>query len=93
MNQNKVFDELLVMKCQQGDNLAFELIMKRWNKKLISFAFKYIRDMDTVRDAVQESWVAVYKNIHKLKEPEKFGTWLFRLCYNKCMDHLRKVKK
>jgi RNA polymerase sigma-70 factor, ECF subfamily len=93
MNKDKIFDELLVLKCQDGDQKAFELIINRWNKKLISFAYKFTKNIDSARDIAQESWISIHKGINRLKDPSKFSTWAFRITYNKSMDYLRQVQK
>jgi RNA polymerase sigma-70 factor (ECF subfamily) len=93
MNPDKIFDELLILKCQEGDGKAFELIIKRWNKKLISFAYKITRDLDSAHDIAQESWISIHKGLRKLQEPSKFSSWAFRITYNKSMDYLRYEKK
>lgn len=90
MNKEQVFDELLVLKSQGGDSKAFGLLIKRWNKKLISFAHKFVRDQDAAKDIAQESWIAAYNNLHSLREIQKFKTWIYRLTYNKSMDFIRK---
>ncbi len=93
MRKESVFDELLILKIKEGDTKAFELLVKRWNKKLLAFTVKYIKDSETSKDIVQESWTSIYKGISKLKESSKFSTWAFRITYNKIMDHLRQAMK
>ena len=93
MDKDKILDELLIYKCRDGDQKAFGLLIKRWNRKLISFAYKFIRDMDSARDVAQESWLSIHKGLNKLNDPAKFSTWAFRIVYNKSMDHLRSQQK
>ena len=92
MNKDKIFDELLILKCHEGDTKAFELLIKRWNKKLIYFACKFTHDVETAQDVVQNAWIAIHKGIFKLQDPSKFSTWAFRITYNKSMDALRHAK-
>lgn len=92
MDKNKIFDELLILKCHEGDTKAFELLIKRWNKKLIYFASKFTHDVETAHDVVQNAWIAIHKGIYKLQDPSKFSTWAFRITYNKSMDALRSAK-
>jgi len=93
MRKNKVFDELLVLQYQQGNKQAFELLFKRWNKKLVSFAYKLTHDTDSAKDVVQDSWISIQKGIYKLKSPSKLSSWMFRVTYNKSIDYLRKKGK
>lgn len=92
MNKDKVFDELLILKCQEGDTKAFELLIKRWNKKLIYFACKFTHDIVVAQDVAQNTWIAIHKGLYKLQDPSKFSTWAFRITYNKTMDALRSTK-
>ncbi|UII32834.1 sigma-70 family RNA polymerase sigma factor [Fulvivirga ulvae] len=93
MDKDKILDELLIYKCCDGDQKAFSILIGRWNKKLISFAYKFTRDMDSARDIAQESWISIHKGLNKLKDNAKFSTWAFRIVYNKSMDHLRSQQK
>ncbi len=93
MRVDKVFDELLVLRCNTGDRKALELLVRRWNKKFISFSYKLVRDLSIAQDVVQESWISIIKGIGGLKEPGKFSTWAYRIVYNKSMDWLRRNKK
>lgn len=93
MTQNKIFDELLVIRCKEGDPKAFELLVKRWSKKLMSFAYKYTKSVDAAKDIVQESWISIHKGIFTLQDVSKFASWAFRITYNKSIDHLRKQKR
>ncbi|MEM7550536.1 MAG: RNA polymerase sigma factor [Bacteroidota bacterium] len=88
-----IFDELLVIRCQKGDEKAFEIIVKRWNVRLIKFAYKQVRDMDVAKDISQESWATITKSIKKLNDPARFSSWAFRVTYSKSMDWLRKNQR
>jgi len=90
MSKEKVFTELLVMQSQKGNTKAFELLVKRWNKRLISFAYKYLKDIDQAKDIAQDSWISIHKGLNRLSDPTKFNTWAFRITYNKIMDEFRK---
>ncbi len=93
MRKESVFDELLILKIKEGDATAFELLVKRWNKKLLAFVFRYVNDFESSKDIVQDSWTAIYKGVSSLKEPSKFKTWAFRITYNKIMDYLNSLKR
>ena len=93
MKESKVFDELLIIRCNEGDEKAFELLVKRWNKKLLAFTYRFIKDIDTSKDIVQESWVSIFKSLANLREPSRFHSWAFRITYNKVIDQINKSKK
>ncbi|QSE97444.1 RNA polymerase sigma factor [Fulvivirga lutea] len=93
MRESKVFDELLIIRCNEGDQKAFELLVKRWNKKLLAFTYRYVKDFEVSKDIVQDSWVSIFNAMHKLKEPAKFHSWAFRITYNKIIDQFKKSQK
>jgi len=85
-----VYTELLVIRCQQGEKEAFELIVELWQKALLIFALRYLDQETDARDAVQETWISVIKGLNKLQNPSLFVSWLFRILTNKCVDRIRK---
>ncbi|MCR9250697.1 MAG: sigma-70 family RNA polymerase sigma factor [bacterium] len=88
-----IYDEWLVLKCQSGDNKAFSLLIEKWNSKVLSQAYYQMKDYDGAKDVVQEVWTSVIKSIHKLNEPKKFRSWLYRIVYLKSVDWVREKKK
>ena len=89
-SRTQIYDELLVLKCQQGDKNAFEELVKRWEKRLWHYAYKVTGCEPAAWDIVQETWLAIVKGIRKLNEAAVFPRWAFRILNNKCADWLRK---
>ena len=95
MNQEEqcVYTELLVTRCQQGDKDAFESVVELWQKPMLGFALRYFdRDIDAC-DVVQETWVTVIRQLNTLRNPSLFISWLFRILANKCIDRIRAEQK
>ncbi len=90
---SKAFEELLVMQCQAGDKKAFELLFKRWNKKLLAFSTKYTHDVEAAKDVMQDCWVVIFNRIGDLQQPAQFGAWAYRITYNKTIDFLKKTRR
>lgn len=88
--EQQIYTELLVIRCQQGEKEAFELIVELWQKPLLAFARRYIDQETEAWDAVQETWISVIKGLNKLQRPSLFVSWLFRIMTNKCIDRVRK---
>ena len=88
--EQQIHTELLVIRCQQGEEEAFELIVELWQKPLFAFALRYLDQEMEAWDAVQETWVSVIKGLGKLQKPSLFASWLFRILTNKCIDRIRK---
>jgi RNA polymerase sigma-70 factor (ECF subfamily) len=91
--EQQVYTELLVIRCQQGEKEAFELIVQLWQKPLLTFALRYLDQQTDAWDAVQETWISVIKGLNKLQNPSLFVSWLFRILTNKCIDRLRKKQQ
>ena len=88
--EQQIYTELLVIRCQQGDKKAFELIVEMWQRPLLGFALRYLDHEIDACDVVQEVWVAAIKGLNKLEKPSLFVSWLFRIMTCKCIDRLRK---
>jgi RNA polymerase sigma-70 factor (ECF subfamily) len=88
-----VYTELLVIRCQQGEKEALELIVELWQKPLLVFALRYLDQEIDAWDAVQETWVSVIKGLNKLQNPSLFVSWLFHILTNKCIDRIRRKQQ
>lgn len=88
--KQQIYTELLVIRCQQGEKAAFELIVELWQKPLLAFALRYLDQETDACDAVQETWVTVIKGLNGLQNPSRFVSWLFGILTHKCIDRIRK---
>jgi RNA polymerase sigma-70 factor (ECF subfamily) len=88
--RRQLYTEYLVIRSQQGQKDAFELLVEMWQKPLWNFAYRYTGNESITWDMVQETWTAVIKGLDKLERPSLFVSWMFRILTNKCIDHIRK---
>ncbi len=88
-SRTQIYDELLVIRCQQGDKEAFGELVGRWQERLLNYAFRVTGSEPAAWDIVQETWYAVIKGIRKLSDVSVFPSWAFRIVNNKCTDWLR----
>ena len=86
----RIFDELLIIQCKAGDKKALELLIKRWNPKIMSYATRNIKNHQGAQDVAQEVWLAAIRSIHRLKDESKIGSWLLGITHNKSMDWIKK---
>ena len=86
----QIYDERLVLKCQQGSRDAFEELVERWQKRLWHYAFQLTGSESAAWDVVQETWFAIIRGLSKLQDAAVFPQWAFRILNNKCADWLRK---
>lgn len=90
---NRIFDGLLVLQYKGGNGKAMETLIKRYHGQLCRHAFWYTRDMDMAKDIVQDCWQKALGNINKLKDPNKFGSWMMTIVTRRSLDLLNKIRK
>ncbi|WP_299902818.1 RNA polymerase sigma factor [uncultured Aquimarina sp.] len=90
---DKIFDSLLVLRCQSGDKKAATILVKRWHKKLCKQANWYVKDMHISKDITQDCWNTIFLKISDLKNTNSFGSWALSIVNRKSIDWLRKNKK
>ena len=93
IEQEHIFNELLVMRTQNGDMEAFSLLVKRWHPALLRQAYRLTRDEEAALDVAQEVWKAIANGIHKLKSPAAFSTWSYKIVSNKAANWIKEQQK
>ena len=88
-----IFDELLVIKCQDNDQQAFALLWKRWQPRVLKWSFDFIKDADLAVEIAQESWVSIFKGINRLKDPALFCFWAYKIVQRRSADMIRKEQR
>ena len=88
-----IYDELLVLDCQRGDQAALKELIGRWQKRLGRFALRLTGDRDAAADAMQDTWIAIVRGIRRLDDPASFRAWAYRITANKCADWIRKNQR
>jgi RNA polymerase sigma-70 factor (ECF subfamily) len=88
----KLEEAELIRAVQQGDQTAFEALVRSYDQSVLGLAMNLLRSPEDARDAYQEAFLRVYKNIHSFRFDCSFYTWLYRIVTNICLDHLRKRK-
>ena len=86
----KLEEAELIRAVQQGDQSAFEALVRSYDQSVLGLAMNLLRSPEDARDAYQEAFLRVYKNIHSFRFDCSFYTWLYRIVTNICLDHLRK---
>jgi len=88
-----ITDEVLIARFQQGDNYAFDLLVKRYKDPLMNFVYRFLGNATEAEDVVQETFLRLFKNKHYYKEIAKFSTWIYTIAGNLAKTELRKRKR
>jgi RNA polymerase sigma-70 factor (ECF subfamily) len=83
----------LILRCQQGDETAFETLVRQYEKKVYALCRRMCRSEDDAQEAAQDAFLAVWRGIGSYRADAAFSTWLYRLATNACLDLLRREKK
>ena len=83
-------DENLVRRIVAGDRSAFELLMRRHNRRMYRLARATLRNHAEAEDALQEAYLSAYRAIGQFRCESALSTWLSRLVLNECLGRLRR---
>jgi RNA polymerase sigma-70 factor, ECF subfamily len=83
-------DADVVRLAQQGRELAFRELVRRYERPVFSLVFRMVRDREMAEDLAQDAFVKVLNHIDKYSPEFKFSSWLFKIANNVAIDHLRK---
>lgn len=81
-------DQQLVERVQKGDKRAFDLLVLKYQHKIISVVGRYINDSHEVYDVVQEAFIKAYRALANFRGDSQFYTWLYRIAINTAKNHL-----
>jgi RNA polymerase sigma-70 factor (ECF subfamily) len=85
-------DKQLIREAAKGDHKAFATLVHRYEDLVFRFSFKVCRDKEEAREALQDTFVNVYRNLASFKGQSKFSTWVYSIVTNNCLMKRRKRK-
>ena len=86
-------DTDLIIQAQKGDQNAFEELVYRYDRNVLSIALKYAVDQDDAKDLYQEVFIRVYRGLKKFRFQSEFSTWLFRITTNVCLSYKNRSRE
>lgn len=86
-------DHELIAQAQRGDMMAFEQLVYRYDKRVLSMAMTYSNDPEDAKDIYQEVFLRVYRALPKFQFRSQFSTWLYRIVTNVCLTHQSRHKQ
>ena len=85
-------DDELILQVQEGDRRSYDLLVKRYQRRIYFLALRMARDHDAADDIGQETFVRAYLAIGTFTIGRNFYTWLYRICINLSINHLKRRK-
>ncbi|MFO1023156.1 MAG: sigma-70 family RNA polymerase sigma factor [Planctomycetales bacterium] len=86
-------DARLVEEVRRGDRDAFGGLVTRYERRLVSVIFRFVRDLELSRDLAQDTFLKAYERLDQFDPSRRFGPWLFRIGVNQALDYLRARKR
>jgi RNA polymerase sigma-70 factor (ECF subfamily) len=86
-------EQLPVAQARAGEPEAWDTLFRRYQLPLYVYVFELVHNEQTSLDLVQETFIAASKHIAGLRDDEKFGSWLFGIAHQKCIQSWRKQNR
>jgi RNA polymerase sigma-70 factor, ECF subfamily len=86
-------DQKLVARSQEGDQSAFEELVRKYQQAVLNLAYHYVGRRDEIEDIAQKIFSKVYFSLPKFDIRRPFFPWLYRIAINQCYDELRRAKR
>ena len=90
---NESTDSELVKRVQKGDKGAFDLLVLKYEHKIVNLVMRYVRDPETALDISQEAFIKAYRALPRFRGDSAFYTWLYRIAVNTAKNHLASQRR
>lgn len=87
-DKSRALDAYLVASARLGDRKAFELLVRRWHRKLVAHAWRLLHDDEAARDCTQAAWAEIIRSLPKLRDDRAFAAWACRIVSRRCARHI-----
>ena len=88
MSDQNLLDEQLVERVQRGDKNAFNLLVRKYQHKVVNLVARYVNNPGDVPDVVQEAFIKAYRALPTFRVESAFYTWLYRIAVNTAKNYL-----
>ena len=85
-------DAELIQRVLEGDDDAFAVLMRKYQKQVHALAWRKIGDFHIAEEITQDTFLKAYKRLSTLKKPQRFASWLYVIAANRCSSWLRKKR-
>jgi RNA polymerase sigma-70 factor (ECF subfamily) len=83
-------DEELVARARDGDASSFDVLVRRWERKIRGAIYRIVGSDDDALDLCQETFLKAYRGLGSFKQEARFSSWLYQIALNLCRDRLRR---
>ena len=90
---NKEIDLVLVRRAKKGDYRAFDLLVLKYQSRVIATAYKYVKEKQLAEDIAQEAFIKSYKSLDSFREESSFYTWVYRIAVNTAKNYIVSSKR
>lgn len=92
ISKTKNDDNILINNALEGDQAAYEKLMKKYYQLIYNLIFRMISRKEDVEDLTQEAFIKAFNSLQNFDRQFAFSTWLFKIATNNAIDYLRKKK-
>ncbi len=85
---NRTSDQLLVERVRAGDKSAYDLLVLKYQHRIVKLIMRYVRDPSEALDVSQEAFLKAYRALPKFRGDSAFYTWLYRIAINTAKNHM-----
>jgi len=90
---NEETDLELVKRVQKGQKGAFDLLVLKYEHKIVNLVMRYVRDPETALDISQEAFIKAYRALPRFRGDSAFYTWLYRIAVNTAKNYLASQRR
>ena len=86
----RIYEQMLVTRCQAGDDEAFADLVGLYHGRIAYFVRRLLGDAASADDVLQETWLAAFRGLPRLRAPAAFSVWLYQIARSKACYELRR---
>ena len=88
INHSEDLDQDLVLRVQQGDKSAFDLLVLKYQHRIVHLVNRYVKDPTEAQDVAQDTFLKAYRALGDVRGESAFYTWLYRIAINTAKNYL-----
>ena len=89
----EIREQIWVLRAQRGDAAAFRQLVDAYERKLLYFVRRFVRDATLALDVMQDVWLAVFRRLAGLREPRAFRVWLYQIAHDQVVRFIRRERR